>query len=70
MCEVFTDKLVAKIPSTADGIVKKVNFSIDDICAVGHALLEIESETGAGTPGSAAQTPPKEKEVEAAVPQS
>ena len=26
ICEVFTDKLVTKIPSTHDGIVKKINF--------------------------------------------
>lgn len=43
LCEVFTDKLVAKIPSTHDGIVKRINFQTDDICGVGHALMEIES---------------------------
>lgn len=26
ICEVITDKLVAKIPSTHDGIVKKIHF--------------------------------------------
>jgi len=36
LVEVFTDKLVAKIPSTCTGIVKEVNFVIDDVCLVGH----------------------------------
>jgi pyruvate/2-oxoglutarate dehydrogenase complex dihydrolipoamide acyltransferase (E2) component len=47
LCEVFTDKLVAKIPSTATGIVKKINFGDDDVCPVGHALFTIELEDGA-----------------------
>jgi len=41
---VFTDKLVAKIPSTASGIVKQINFSNDSICAVGHPILTIEMD--------------------------
>lgn len=41
--EVFTDKLVAKIPSTCSGVVKEVNFAVDDVCLVGHALLVIET---------------------------
>lgn len=41
--EVFTDKLVAKIPSTCAGVVKEVNFAVDDVCLVGHALLVIET---------------------------
>lgn len=44
LVEVFTDKLVAKIPSTCTGIVKEVNFEVDDVCAVGHQLLMIETE--------------------------
>ena len=40
----FTDKLVTKIPSTHDGIVKKINFKSDEICPVGKALIELESE--------------------------
>lgn len=44
LVEVFTDKLVAKIPSTCTGIVKEVNFSKDDVCLVGHQLLIIETE--------------------------
>lgn len=46
MVEVFTDKLVAKIPSTHTGIVKEVKFAVDDVCLVGHSLLSIETEGG------------------------
>ena len=45
--EVFTDKLVAKIPSTCEGIVKEISFEEDDVCLVGHSLLSIEIEDGA-----------------------
>ena len=55
MCEVFTDKLVAKIPSTATGKVTTINFGDDDIIPVGHIILEIEDVEG-------------EEEVAAAVP--
>ena len=44
LVEVFTDKLVAKIPSTCTGTVKEVLFNVDDICLVGHSLLSIEVE--------------------------
>jgi pyruvate/2-oxoglutarate dehydrogenase complex dihydrolipoamide acyltransferase (E2) component len=44
LVEVFTDKLVAKIPSTCTGIVKSVHFNTDDVCLVGHKLLDIEIE--------------------------
>ena len=44
MCEVFTDKLVAKIPSTATGKVTAVNYGDDDIIPVGHVIIEIEEE--------------------------
>jgi len=60
LCEVFTDKLVAKIPSTHDGVIKKINYKNDDICLVGHTLVEVET----GEEVSAAQTPA----VEAAKP--
>jgi pyruvate/2-oxoglutarate dehydrogenase complex dihydrolipoamide acyltransferase (E2) component len=43
---VFTDKLVAKIPSTASGVIKKINFGDDDVCPVGHALFTIELDDG------------------------
>lgn len=63
ICEVFTDKLVAKIPSTHDGIIKKINFKNDDICLVGHSLVEVESE-GSG------EAIPQKKETPAAEPHS
>jgi len=44
LCEVFTDKLVAKIPSTAAGIVREINFQDDTICKVGHPILVIEAD--------------------------
>lgn len=62
----FTDKLVAKIPSTHDGVVKKINYKNDDICLVGHPLIEVEVPEGkeAATPQ---QEQPKKK-VDAAEP--
>jgi 2-oxoisovalerate dehydrogenase E2 component (dihydrolipoyl transacylase) len=45
LVEVFTDKLVAKIPSTSNGIIKDINFEVDDVCLVGHTLLTIETES-------------------------
>ena len=44
--EVFTDKLVAKIPSTHSGVVKEIKFEVDDVCLVGHSLISIETEGG------------------------
>jgi len=56
LVEVFTDKLVAKIPSTCDGIVKEIRHEVDDVCLVGHALITIEvEEEGGDTPQPAAQ---------------
>lgn len=40
----FTDKLVAKIPSTASGKVTAIKFNADDIAPVGHVLLMIETD--------------------------
>lgn len=42
MCEVITDKLVAKIPSAYSGKVSKLHFKNDEICQVGEALLIME----------------------------
>lgn len=42
----FTDKLVAKIPSTHGGIVKEIKFAVDDVCLVGHSLLSIQTDDG------------------------
>ena len=50
LMEVFTDKLVAKIPSTATGTVTAVNFGADDICAVGHPLMVIDDKEGESEP--------------------
>jgi 2-oxoisovalerate dehydrogenase E2 component (dihydrolipoyl transacylase) len=50
ICEVFTDKLVAKIPSTHDGVIKSIKFKSDEICLVGHALIEIEVEEDKNAP--------------------
>ena len=44
LCEVFTDKLVAKIPSTATGKVTAINFGDDEIIPVGHVMLSIEAD--------------------------
>lgn len=44
LMEVFTDKLVAKIPSTASGVVTSVNYEDDDVAKVGHPLIVIEEE--------------------------
>jgi pyruvate/2-oxoglutarate dehydrogenase complex dihydrolipoamide acyltransferase (E2) component len=53
---VFTDKLVAKIPSTATGIVKEINFKNDTICAVGHPIMTIETDEDS-LPAEATSTP-------------
>ena len=44
LCEVFTDKLVAKIPSSASGRITAINYGDDDICKVGHAIMTIEDD--------------------------
>jgi pyruvate/2-oxoglutarate dehydrogenase complex dihydrolipoamide acyltransferase (E2) component len=57
--EVFTDKLVAKIPSTVSGIVKEVNYAPDEICQVGGTLLTIEVEDQSPSPKSQTATASK-----------
>ncbi len=42
----FTDKLVAKIPSTATGKITAINFGDDDIIPVGHVIMSIEDVDG------------------------
>lgn len=63
----FTDKLVAKIPSTASGIVKSIHFENDTICAVGHPIMTIEIEDGAEsstlTPKAPVADTPKQETV-------
>lgn len=46
----FTDKLVAKIPSTASGVVREIHFANDTICAVGHTVMTIETADEVETP--------------------
>ena len=58
LVEVFTDKLVAKIPSTCDGIVQSLDVEVDDVCLVGHSLLRNEVADGAAVPGSFATSSP------------
>ena len=49
----FTDKLVAKIPSTATGKITAINFGDDDVIPVGHVILTIdESGENANTSSS------------------
>jgi pyruvate/2-oxoglutarate dehydrogenase complex dihydrolipoamide acyltransferase (E2) component len=43
---VFTDKLVAKIPSTATGVITKINYGDEEVCPVGHSLFTIELDDG------------------------
>ena len=60
LCEVFTDKLVAKIPSTATGKVTEINFGDDEIIPVGHIILQIDEvggeEVDAAEPAHSLQT--------------
>jgi len=70
LVEVFTDKLVAKIPSTCTGIVKSISFKEYDVCLVGHALMEIESTEDGEEPTAVTPEQPEEKtpKQEAAAP--
>jgi pyruvate/2-oxoglutarate dehydrogenase complex dihydrolipoamide acyltransferase (E2) component len=54
---VFTDKLVAKIPSTASGVVRSIHFDNDTICAVGHAIMTVEEDDGAESSEPVAKVP-------------
>lgn len=53
----FTDKLVAKIPSTASGIIRSIHFENDTICAVGHAIMTVEEDDGTESSEPAAKVP-------------
>ena len=64
MCEVFTDKLVAKIPSTATGKVTEINFGDDEIIPVGHVMLKIDE----GGDGEDSSDTGGRAEVDAALP--
>ncbi len=63
----FTDKLVAKIPSTASGVVKHIHFQNDTICAVGHTVMTIETGDDAQpneTPSKIASSPSSSESAE------
>lgn len=62
ICEVFTDKLVAKIPSTHDGVIKSIKYKNDEMCLVGHALIEIEVDEGNEATPTTAQSAKKAEE--------
>lgn len=63
LCEVFTDKLVAQIPATCSGVVKSIKYVQDDVCLVGHSLVEIEtSEEGASGSSSSDQAEGEKKD--------
>ena len=42
LCEVFTDKLVAKIPCTHSGTVKKLYHKEQELCQVGNPIIDLE----------------------------
>ena len=42
LCEVITDKLVAKIPSSYAGKIIKLHHKTDEICQTGQPLLDME----------------------------
>ena len=56
---------MAKIPSTCTGIVKSIKFQPDDVCLVGHSLLEIEVDDG-NSSAQPEKTEEKPKEPETA----
>ncbi len=58
----FTDKLVAKIPSTHDGVIKSIKYKNDEMCLVGHALIEIEVDDGKDASPAPAQSAKKDEE--------
>lgn len=74
LCEVFTDKLVAPIPSTHRGIVKNIYFQNDDVAPVGSTIADIEVVEGYGHIDTEQVPEGTEKsnqqEVDAAVPKA
>jgi pyruvate/2-oxoglutarate dehydrogenase complex dihydrolipoamide acyltransferase (E2) component len=58
--EVFTDKLVAHIPSSYKGEIKKVYFNVDDVIQVGSTILDIDVPNEVGSSSGVS----KEKSVE------
>jgi pyruvate/2-oxoglutarate dehydrogenase complex dihydrolipoamide acyltransferase (E2) component len=41
---VYTDKLVAELPSPGKGKISKLNYKTEEACLVGKSLCEIEIE--------------------------
>ena len=66
--EVQTDKVLAKIPSSCDGIVTKLNFDIDEDCLVGHSLLTIAVDGEDSEVGDSASVSSSEEEAAVQVP--
>lgn len=48
LCEVFTDKLVAKIPSTFEGYIKQINYKSDEICLVTFSNYHVGGQSVVG----------------------
>ena len=70
MCEVFTDKLTAPIPSSVKGVIKKVNVKEDDVVRDGSTLFEIEYEGEGPDEEEPHHMEETKKNVDAAVPAS
>jgi 2-oxoisovalerate dehydrogenase E2 component (dihydrolipoyl transacylase) len=72
LCEVITDKLVAKIPSSYPGKIVKLHYKNDEIAQVGSPLLDMEVGDDVHVkeevkkeedhPAPAAAAPPKQEE--------
>lgn len=44
ICEVQSDKASVTITSRYDGLIKKVNFAVEEMAKVGEALVDVEVE--------------------------
>ena len=63
----FTDKLVAKIPSTATGKITAINFGDDDVIPVGHVILTID-ESGENAEATSSDSSDDDIAVQASEP--
>jgi len=66
LVEVFTDKLVAKIPSAADGTVIEIKKLPDEVCLVGHSLMSIRVDDEDGDEANASSSSTSSSDEEAA----